>query len=740
MGVLTCAVLFILPSPARAQWAAPIGIPTPAFGLSETAPAAPSPWVAATAGFYYVDAEARGATDDGNPYGTPAKPRQTIPTVLPAGSVVQLNGVYDTYHGSPHTIVSKGTATRPVFIRGDSPSSRPTVRNYWELTGSYTILENLEFAALDESQVGELTMLAPANHLALRNSDLHGNLTGGGLGIESWVDGATISNIVISGNTVHDNGDVKADYDQDVHGIHVGVRASSIWVVDNEMARNSGDGIQINAGSAADQATTNHIYVGRNYSHDNKQSGFWSKQAVDVIFSQNEAANHRPGNSSMGMCMGYQYAADQVWFLFNRVHDCDFGIGLASDSDLGTGTETYLIGNVIYNIHHSTADFQVNSGWGNAAIMLAGGIHRYVINNTIYDVDAGVNSPSPFGTLEIADNIISNVTAPGGNHIFIEMGSLADATNVHHDLLSGDPRLRWGGGAQTHPTATQLAGVQSIVFDPMFADPLQANFHIPTNSPAAGTGELNPVYDVFLRRYGFSITVDADGRSRAGSATTDMGAYLAGDLSAQPSEGVPSPSTPEEPSPQSCQGASAVPGAPTGLNIARQPDGTVAIAWSAPQSCGVPTSYVVEVGTAPKLANVESQATDSAETSVVWPLLPGTYYVRVRGRNAAGTGQPSNVVQAGGVPGAPIDFNGQIEGTTFMVSWTAPKAGGAPATYLLEAGSAPGRTDVGSMIVGASSTGVTSPVTRRGTFYLRVRAVSPVGSSAPSNEIRLTAR
>ncbi|MGH7484798.1 MAG: fibronectin type III domain-containing protein, partial [bacterium] len=489
-----------------------------------------------------------------------------------------------------------------------------------------------------------------------------------------------------------------------------------------------------------DQATTNHIYVGRNYSHDNKQTGFWAKQAVDVIFSQNESANHRPGNSSMGACMGYQYATDQIWFLFNRMHDCDYGIAIHSDSDLGTGTETYLIGNVIYNIHHSTADYQTDSGWGNAAIMLAGGIHRYVINNTIYDVDAGVNSPSTAGTLEIADNIISNVTAPAGNHIFIEMGSLADATNVHHDLLSGDPRLRWGGGPQTHPTATQLAGVQSIVFDPMFVDPLQANFHIPTNSPAAGTGELNPVYDVFLRRYGFSITVDADGRSRAGSATTDMGAYLAGNVSAQPSEGVPSPSTPEDPSPQSCQGTSAVPGAPTGLNIVRQPDSTVTIAWSAPQSCGAPTSYVVEVGTAPKLANVESQATDGAETSVVWPLLPGTYYVRVRGRNAAGTGQPSNVVQAGGVPGAPSGFGGQIDGATFNVSWTAPKTGGAPATYLLEAGSAPGRADVGSMIVGAGSTNVTAPVTRRGTFFLRVRAVSPVGTSAPSNEIRLTAR
>ena len=45
-----------------------------------------------------------------------------------------------------------------------------------------------------------------------------------------------------------------------------------LWVVDNQMYRNSGDGIQINAPATARRQRTHHIYVGRNVSHHNKQS------------------------------------------------------------------------------------------------------------------------------------------------------------------------------------------------------------------------------------------------------------------------------------------------------------------------------------------------------------------------------------------------------------------------------------------------------------------------------------
>src|SRR6185503_13380264 len=103
--------------------------------------------------------------------------------------------------------------------------------------------------------------LSPINHAALRHSHLHGNLNEGGMGMDSW-DGNLAQNIVVWDNNIHDNGDVNATFDQDVMAVHVGVRVSNVWVVDNTMYRNSGDGIQINAGSAAVINTTHHIYVG----------------------------------------------------------------------------------------------------------------------------------------------------------------------------------------------------------------------------------------------------------------------------------------------------------------------------------------------------------------------------------------------------------------------------------------------------------------------------------------------
>ena len=142
--------------------------------------------------------------------------------------------------------------------------------------------------------------------------------------------------------------------------------------------------------------------------------------------------------------------------------------------------------------------------------MVAGGVNRHIINNTIYDVDAGINVAASNGTLEIADNIIANVTVPASNHVFIENSGLAGNTSFHHNLLQGDARLRWGGG-QIHPTAAQLALVNSLNVDPQFLNPPGQDFHLRLTSQAINAGDTNAVYATFLARYGVSIAADADG-------------------------------------------------------------------------------------------------------------------------------------------------------------------------------------------------------------------------------------
>ncbi|MEP0843651.1 MAG: hypothetical protein HRF43_13185, partial [Phycisphaerae bacterium] len=106
-------------------WVPPIGVPMPTFGIREQAPASPSPWTGTVAGFYYVDNTHSASTDASNPNGYPAKPRKTIPTDLPAGSVVEVRGGPYTYTiGGVIPLGGNGTAAQPVFIKGVSAPAR----------------------------------------------------------------------------------------------------------------------------------------------------------------------------------------------------------------------------------------------------------------------------------------------------------------------------------------------------------------------------------------------------------------------------------------------------------------------------------------------------------------------------------------------------------------------------------------------------------------------------------------
>jgi hypothetical protein len=724
-AVMFCAAALGFDTTAvqAAAWTPPIGIPAPSFGINESAPATPSPWTTATAGFYYVDGTNAKATDSSNPYGTPAKPRQTIPTTLPAGSVVELHGTYDVSHSSPDTIVSQGTSSKPVYIRGVSSTSRPLARRAWELQGTYMIVENVEFGPMpDQSATGSVVILLPSSHIVLRNDELHGTLTDGGLGIVNWLvpygvpytGSGVIDNVVIYHNSIHDNGNVNATYDQDVHGIAISDHVNTTWIVDNEIYRNSGDGLQINA-QTGQRATTHHIYIGRNVSHDNKQSGFWVKEATDVILSQNQSYNHRPSDSSLGQCMGAQYAPDYVWFLFNNVHDCEYGITQVSDDGTLT-SHVNVIGNLIHGIHHSQSS-NPDSAWGPSAVMYTGGSDRHIVNNTIYDVDSGVNIATPSGTQDVADNIIVNVTMAQASDLLLDFSGSAPNTTFIHNLLFPDARLDWGNG-QTHPTAAQLATYKSINADPQFVNATGGDFHLLSSSPAIGAGDVNSSYAAFQQRYGVSIAFDIEGTPRPSSAYS-LGAY-------------------EKP----CTASTGTPSAPqnlTGSNSAS----AITLQWAAPAAAGCsapPSGYMLEIGNATGLSNLANVSVGSVTTlSIPATGVPaGTYYFRVRAKNATGEGAPSNeVVLTYAVPNAPTALTVTKGTSSVTVAWKAPSGGATVTGYVLEVGSATGLSDRGKYTLGVTPTTFTGALPAKGTYFMRIRAQGASGTSAPTNEVKL---
>jgi len=189
-------------------------------------------------------------------------------------------------------------------------------------------------------------------------------------------------------------------------------------------------------------------------------------------------------------------------------------------------------------------------------------------------------------------------------------------------------------------------------------------------------------------------------------------------------------------------GGSTAPGAPSGLTASAS-GSNVSLAWNAPTTGGTPTTYMIEAGSGPGLANLANFSTGNTATSfAAGGVGSGVYYVRVRATNSAGTSGPSNeaIMTVGGggctsAPGAPSGLTiTQNSGSAVGFTWLA--ASGNPSNYILEAGSASGLANLATVDVGTATTFSTGGV-GAGTYYVRVRARNACGTSGPSNEVVL---
>ena len=196
---------------------------------------------------------------------------------------------------------------------------------------------------------------------------------------------------------------------------------------------------------------------------------------------------------------------------------------------------------------------------------------------------------------------------------------------------------------------------------------------------------------------------------------------------------------------ESYSAALVAPDAPTNL-ASSVSGGTVTLTWVAPSSGDPATSYVIQAGSAPGASNVAGFDTGSAATSLtVSDVASGAYYVHVRSRNAAGVSAPSNEIlllvvntsSCTSPPAGPTALVAAVSGSTVKLAWR----GSAGATsYVIEAGAAPGASDLANVNTGSAANSLVAQNVSVGLYYVRVRASNACGVSGPSNEVGVSVR
>jgi len=497
-----------------------VGIPTPPFGIDETyrmydAPNNRNPSLtyceSSGGGYYthYVDYNNPNATNTNNPYGSPEKPRRTIPNPIPAGSVVEVRGTYKS-GGAPYSdsygfINGQGTEEYPVFVRGvDEPFFNLIMR----IDGSYMVIEDVEVTGKFIFFVHD--SYPTRDHISIRNNEFHHSGTGSG-GIVHVI-GA--EDIVVYDNYIHHNGYVEQGAGSDVHGIAI-ASGTRIWVLDNHIAAQDGDALQVGSGQ--------YIYIAGNKMHGDRENAIDLKQCEDVIISQNDIYDYGlyqriygndPNLRTPHSCDGTALLpcnenAKRTWVLFNRIHDAERAIRVEDEE---TVSDVYIIGNLVHDI---TKQFVNTYRKQNA----------YCLFNTIYNCGTGFLASSDSEATGSQYALYNNIfcTVPGtqstGNPYWVSIGldSNADNTPIENNLFyDSTGGIKWGKYSTYSTLAAFVAGEPNkccgcIEANPLFVDPENGDFNLQENSPALTMGmspDVQAVFDRFYTLYGIDIGFD----------------------------------------------------------------------------------------------------------------------------------------------------------------------------------------------------------------------------------------
>lgn len=532
------------------NWFPPVGIDTPAFGVTQQAPARPSPWTGQVAGYYYIDRYHAAATDTNNAYGTPTTPRKTIPTSLQAGDVVEIHGVYDAFASSRLTINGNGTAERPIYIRGTGRDDMARIPGEVRPVGSYIIMEHLNLSG------GKMNILAPDHHIVLRHSEVS-NRVSTGISVGSWLEGQEkATDVVIYNNRIRDLGKFNADgtfqqVEFDAHGVLCFTMSQRVWIMDNHIYRCQGDSVQLSrTGGNAEQAAAEDIFIGRNHMHHTGEEGLDFKVPRHVVASQNLMYGFIPtaisgvggGSGGGGVVMhddtantAYPYPRE-VWMLLNEITDAGFGMLLFAGDDI------FVYENVIYDIKDYFPTAYVDgSPWKNGAgLRVVGSRRTYLANNTISDCALGIGLRVTANmNFQCQNNILCNMKTQQNFHMAVLPEGTGSATALANSLMSynlmhqagGTVKIRWSG--VTYDVAGFLAGAPGLAgfgqgcleAAPTFASMPARDYDLLGGSPAIDAGTDPGLDDLFSTAYGTQLKVAQGGVARPQGGGWDMGAY-----------------------------------------------------------------------------------------------------------------------------------------------------------------------------------------------------------------------
>jgi len=129
----------------------PVGIPEPIIDVETPIPQKPSVWDHEIPGFYYIDYE--NGSDSTNTYGYPEHPRKTLPSTIPAGSYVEVHGIYRYAAAGAIWIHGEGSADEweanergPVWIVGEDSASFSNLKTI--VYGQNVYVDNILFASV----------------------------------------------------------------------------------------------------------------------------------------------------------------------------------------------------------------------------------------------------------------------------------------------------------------------------------------------------------------------------------------------------------------------------------------------------------------------------------------------------------------------------------------------------------------------------------------------------------------